>query len=389
MVSARAVTVALVTLGTFTDLVAYSIAVPVLPDLTRRLGASPTVIGLLFGSFGVTLLCVSVPAGALSDRIGRRGPLVVGMLLLAGSTLLLAYGERLSWLFAARLLQGAADAVAWGVGFALIADLYGAEARGRVMGLVMAGSNLGFMIGPSIGGWLYETGGARLPFLAVTALALVTAVGLLLMWVPPPTRQRAPITMRALLRHPPIWSCALVVAIASATISMMEPVLSLWLSSVLGLTPGRIGLVFGVAAVASTIMHPLYGRLADRVGGRPLMLLGLVLMSGVLPLLGRASSLATALTFFVLLAALVSLVVTPSLAFMAEATTAAGATGYGVSYGLYNVAWGAGLLGGPALGGLLFDHLGFATLTLVWLPIVFGGVAIFGVLGRRTGLGLA
>ena len=41
------------------------------------------------------------------------------------------------------------------------------------MGLVMAGSNLGFMIGPSIGGWLYETGGMQLPFLLVTALAAV------------------------------------------------------------------------------------------------------------------------------------------------------------------------------------------------------------------------
>ena len=52
----RALAVAFVTLGTFTDIVAYSIAVPVLPDLSRKLGASPTMIGLLFASFGVTLL---------------------------------------------------------------------------------------------------------------------------------------------------------------------------------------------------------------------------------------------------------------------------------------------------------------------------------------------
>ena len=70
----RAFAVALVTCATFTDIVAYSIAVPVLPDLSRRLGASPTMIGLLFGSFGVTLLVVSVPMGAVSDRIGRRLP---------------------------------------------------------------------------------------------------------------------------------------------------------------------------------------------------------------------------------------------------------------------------------------------------------------------------
>ena len=59
--SSRAVAVALVTFATFTDIVAYSVAVPVLPDLSRRLGASPTMIGLLFASFGVTLLTVSIP----------------------------------------------------------------------------------------------------------------------------------------------------------------------------------------------------------------------------------------------------------------------------------------------------------------------------------------
>src|SRR5436190_5395474 len=117
----RAVAVALVSFAAFTDLVAYSIAVPVLPDLTRRLGASPTVIGLLFASFGVTLLGVSVPIGAVSDRVGRRLPLVFGMVILALATLAFAYADRLPWLFTARLMQGAADAVTWGVGLALVA----------------------------------------------------------------------------------------------------------------------------------------------------------------------------------------------------------------------------------------------------------------------------
>src|SRR4026207_1042571 len=104
----RVVAVALVPFATFTDLMAYSIAVPVLPDLSRRLGASPTMIGLLFASFGVTLLTVSIPMGAVSDRAGRRVPLVGGMLALAASTLLFAFGGSLPWLFAARLVQGAA-----------------------------------------------------------------------------------------------------------------------------------------------------------------------------------------------------------------------------------------------------------------------------------------
>src|SRR3954469_23122949 len=132
--SSRALTVALVTFATFTDIIAYSVAVPVLPDLSRKLGASPTMIGLLFASFGVTLLTVSIPMGAVSDRIGRKGPMVGALALLAGSTMLFAYAESLPLLFLARMLQGAADAVTWVVGFALIADLYGEDERGRAMG---------------------------------------------------------------------------------------------------------------------------------------------------------------------------------------------------------------------------------------------------------------
>ena len=73
--NSRGVAVSLVTLSVFTDVLAYSIAVPVLPHLSRQFGASPTVIGLLFASFGITLLAVSVPMGSISDRVGRRLPL--------------------------------------------------------------------------------------------------------------------------------------------------------------------------------------------------------------------------------------------------------------------------------------------------------------------------
>src|SRR5713226_511859 len=173
--SSRAAAVALVTFATFTDIVAYSVAVPVLPDLSRRLGASPTMIGFLFASFGVTLLTVSIPMGAISDRIGRKGPMVGGLIALAAATLLFAFADSLPWLFAARMVQGAADAITWVVGFALIADRYGADERGRVVGVVMSGTSFAFMIGPSLGGWLYELGGIRLPFLAVTVLAVIAA----------------------------------------------------------------------------------------------------------------------------------------------------------------------------------------------------------------------
>jgi MFS transporter, DHA1 family, solute carrier family 18 (vesicular amine transporter), member 1/2 len=375
----RAVAVALVTFATFTDVIAYSIAVPVLPDLSRRLGASPTLIGFLFASFGVTLLTVSIPMGAVSDRIGRRTPLVGGMLALAGATLLFAFATSLPWLFAARLVQGAADAVTWVVGFALIADLYESEDRGRVMGLVMAGTNFAFMFGPTIGGWLYEAGGIRLPFLAVSALAAVGAVAFVWIELPAKHADREAAAIATVLRDPAVAACAAGVVAAAATISMLEPVLPLFLSSTLGMGPARIGLVFGIGAVVATMAHPICGRLVNRWGGRRLTAIGLVLVACVLPVLSLAWSSESAMAFYALEAAMVALVITPSLAYMAEATSRAGVGSFGVGYGLYNMAWGAGLLWGPALGGFLFDRLGFPRMALLWAPCL---VAITIAVGR-------
>ena len=365
--SSRSTALALIAFATFTDIVAYSVAVPVLPDLSRRLGASPTTIGLLFASFGVTLLLLSIPMGAFSDRTGRKAPLVGGLIALAVATVMFAFNAGLPLLFAARLVQGAADAVTWVVGFALIADLYGPHERGRVTGIVMAGASFGFMIGPSLGGWLYEMGGIKLPFVTVAIMSLVAAAAIAWLDIPGVQAQQEPVPIGAVLSVPEVRSCAAAVVAASATISMLEPVLALYLAT-LGVGPARIGLLFGVAAVATTTLHPLFGRLSDRLGARRLTIAGLFAGALLLPLMGRAWSFESALPLYVVQAAGVALVITPSLAYMGEATSNAGIGSFGVAYGLYNMAWGVGLLGGPALGGFLFERLGFARLTLVWAP---------------------
>jgi MFS family permease len=108
-------------------------------------------------------------------------------------------------------------------------------------------------------------------------------------------------------------------------------------------------------------------------------MIGLVLVACTLPILSRTWSYESAVAFYALEAATVALVITPSLAYMADATSKAGVGSFGVGYGLYNMAWGAGLLGGPALGGFLFERMGFWHLTLFWAPCV---VSITMLLGR-------
>jgi len=363
----RACAVALVTFACFTDITAYSIAVPVLPDLSRRLGASPTMIGFLFASFGVTLLTVSVPMGAVSDRIGRRLPMVGGLVALAAATLFFAFATSLPMLFVARLVQGAADAITWVVGFALIADRYAIAERGRVTGFVMSGTSFAFMIGPSIGGWLYELGGIRLPFLFVTGLAIASAVSFLLIDLPAAHAEYEPVPLKTVLRVPAVAACTIAVVIASATMSMLEPVLALHLAN-LSVGPARIGLLFGIAAMLSAILHPAVGHLADRWGARWMMMLGLSLSSFALVIAGQSWSFVSAVVLQLPLVVTLALMITPSLAYMGEATSLSRAASSGVAYGLYNMAWGVGLLSGPAIGGFLFERLGFSRLVLVWAP---------------------
>jgi MFS family permease len=153
---------------------------------------------------------------------------------------------------------------------------------------------------------------------------------------------------------------------------MLEPVLALHLETGLEMRPARVGAIFGVAAVVTATLHPIFGRLVDRFGARRLTLAGLLLTAGALVLLGQTWSFQSAVLFYTIQAAALALVITPSLAYMAEATSEAGIGSFGVAYGLYNMAWGAGLLGGPALGGLLFERLGFHTMALAWAPLLIG-----------------
>ena len=366
----RAGVVAVVTAACFTDIVALAVAVPVLPDLGRRLGASPAVIGLLFGSFGATMLLVSMPMGGVSDRVGRRGPMLGGLIALAISTLLFAYSLSLPMLFAARLVQGAADATTWVVGFALVADLYAPEERGRVTGIILGGTSVAYMVGPSIGGWLYQFGGIRLPFLAVTAMAAITAAAFAWLRLPTHRATRDPVPIVALVRHPQVLTCSVVVLLMAATMTMFEPVFVLFLQDTLHLNPARVGSVFAAAALANTAFHPLVGRMSDKWGAQRMVGIGTIAWSLALPLLPFASSFPAAAALCVVQAAAFALVGAPSLTYMARATSEAGLGSFGTAYGLYNAVWAVGLLGGPPLGGYLYERIGFASLTFRWSAVV-------------------
>lgn len=101
--------------------------------------------------------------------------------------------ERFWMLLFARVLQGIAAAASWTAGLALLADVYPAQQRGKVMGIALSGQALGTLLGAVVGGWLYEWGGFRLPFLVAAGLALLD--GLLRLTI-----------LNDNIRRPPTWS---------------------------------------------------------------------------------------------------------------------------------------------------------------------------------------
>src|SRR5437763_4931995 len=147
---------ALVTLTLFTDLAAYDMVVPFLQDFARPWGVGERELGFLFGVYAVALL-VTIPfAGRLCDRLGAGRALRLGAGGLLLSLVLYATANGQVMLFVGRAVQGAAGGMSWTAGLALLAAAFPADRRGRALGTAMAGMSLGTLVGPPVGGLLFD-----------------------------------------------------------------------------------------------------------------------------------------------------------------------------------------------------------------------------------------
>ncbi|KAL9127032.1 MAG: hypothetical protein Q9217_004021 [Psora testacea] len=115
--------------------------------------------------------------GFLGDKIpGRRTPFLFGLLVLAGSTVSFAVGDNLPILLAARILEGFSAAIVGTLGSALLRDTFGAEHIGKAMGYTSLAVSSALLLGPAIGGLLYEYGGYFQVFLPAYGLLVVEVI---------------------------------------------------------------------------------------------------------------------------------------------------------------------------------------------------------------------
>ncbi|WP_028545019.1 tetracycline resistance MFS efflux pump [Paenibacillus taiwanensis] len=156
--------------------IGFGIVIPVLPLMITDAGANQFHLGLMLALYSLISFIVSPLWGALSERVGRRPIILVGILGFSLSYLLFGLADGQLWLmYASRSLGGLFAGAVTAVIVAYVADITSEETRTKGMALVGMAIGLGFTFGPAFGGLLSKYG-HNTPFFAAAALTLFTSI---------------------------------------------------------------------------------------------------------------------------------------------------------------------------------------------------------------------
>lgn len=341
----------------------FGVFLPIFPFLALELGATPTTTTIAMGAYSFGQLIASPFWGRLSDRVGRKPILIVGLIGGVISYLWLARAASIEELGAARLFGGLMAGNV-GAAFAAAADLADDKTRARNMGLLGAAVGLGFIAGPALGALLIGAEESRQSFAFVcyvsAALAGLAALAALVLFresLSPEARRNegAPRVSRlALLTSRPVLMRFIIVTfLVIAAQAMMETVFGLWAAAQLQWGAREVGWTLaGLGFGAVLLQGGGAGRMARMLGERTTLLIGLALFAAGFAGMGVARDAAA------LIAALTALVIgiglaTPALnALIAEQ---AAEQERGVVMGLSQSASALGRVAGPLASGPLFD----------------------------------
>ena len=253
-------------------------------------GATPFLIGVAFGAYGLTQGFLQLPFGMWSDRVGRKKVIVFGLGLFIVGNMLAAIADSIYWMILARFLQGT-GAISSTV-FALIADLTRPEVRTRANAALGASVGIAFALAfgaaPFFGEWLGLNG----MFLMIAVLSLASLV-LVLTTVPNPE------TIKLLPQKVSFWNMAKMVwkVPALRTISWGGFVCGAGLSSTFFLIPmilvqhgferaemWKIYLPMMLAGVVAMALAAIFAEVKNRF--REVMLFGIVLLLTSLVFMG-------------------------------------------------------------------------------------------------------
>lgn len=340
----------------FLVMVGFGIIIPVLPFYAENIGASPTQLGLLMAVYSLMQLLFAPMWGRVSDRIGRKPVIMIGIFGLALSFFLMGISSSLWMLFAARIIGGILSAANMPTVMAYAADITTPEERGKGMGVIGAATGLGFIFGPAIGG-VFSKESLSMPFYIAGASSLFTFFLVLFVLkesLAPENRhgthsEREP--LRRAMRGP--VSILLVLQLfISLSLSGLEATFAYYGAKKAGLESVNLGYIFMIMGFASAIVQGgLVGRLTKKFSEGFVIQLGIAISAIGFGLILLTNNFATAAIFLTIFG-IGNGMIRPGVSALLTKTSK---SGHGSATGLLSSFDSLGRIAGPPLGGWLFS----------------------------------
>lgn len=349
------------TAALFTDMLLAALAAPILPLLPAVVEAGPAWTGVLFSSYAVSMVIATIFAGYVVDRYGPKTPLLVGLIGMGLATFLFAVGQPFWLLLVARLAQGFSGGISWVAALALIAATHPIETRGKAMGLALAGTSLGFLVGPPLAGVMATKWGTASPFILAGIIAIIDGILRVILVKDaelPDDDTGGPLTV---LRVPGSWSIVLLVAYGAAIPAAIQPVLPQHLHS----DEFTIGMLYSASAVAVLFANPMAGTLTAKVRASTLALVGIIVGAASLVVLAYATTPVIAGIAMACMGVSGAFTLTPANTLISEQGQRSTPPTLGGTFALSNLAYGAGMTIGPLLTGIGAAESGYVMALLV------------------------
>ena len=357
---------------------------PILALYARQFGINMTLVGLIITAFAFASAIVDIPAGRIAERLGRRPTLIAGCLVLAAGSVGCALAPGY-WLFVVcRLIQGTGYALYTTTAMIMLTDISTVHNRGNNMGWYMGSAWIGFGLGPISGGFIGQYFGLPAVFYVYAFFCALAAVWAFLRLpethhyharqaiAEPGDRQPATgarLSIKDLLVNPNFMLiCLIAFCVFFTNDGSRYQILPLLSHDRLGLTPSEIGLAVTVIAAANIIVQLIIGRLSDKVGRKPMILPGCILLAVSLVIWMLSANYQFILLGCIVFGIGIGITGPTPAAYVADILSGQNSSG-GMS--IFRTACDLGFVVGPVFQGWLADMNGFD------FPLIFNAVLLF------------